>query len=81
MSAGLNLYRRFLALFPAPALDYGRVVSSAGDTVTVALFQGGLLTVPSTVPLAADSWVWIIREQGVWRLTPAPAFVVTTIEV
>jgi len=79
--AELNLYRRFLALFPAPAVEYGQVVSSTGDTVTVQLFQGGLLTVPSSEPWSADAWVWIRRDQGVWTLSAAPALATVTVEV
>ncbi len=79
--AELNLYRRFIALFPVPAVEYGQVISSTGDTVTVELFQGGLLTVPSTEAWAAESWVWVRRDQGVWSLSAAPALATVTVEV
>lgn len=81
MAAELNLYRRFIALFPAPAMEYGQVISSTGDTVTVELHQGGLLTVPTTETWAAESWVWIRRDLGVWSLSAAPALPSETVEV
>lgn len=79
--ADLNLYKRFTALFAAPPVQYGRVVSSSGDTVTVQLFQGGLLTVPSATAWAADTWVWVRRDQGVWSLSAAPELATVEVEV
>lgn len=79
--AELNLYKRFTALFAAPPLEYGQVVSSTGDSVTVELHQGGLLTVPSTEVWIAESWVWVRRDQGVWSLSAAPALATVTVEV
>lgn len=81
MSAGLNLYRRWLALFPAPALEYGQVISTTGGVVSVELHQGGMLAIPSAETWAAGSWVWIRRDQGAWSLMPAPEFQTETIEV
>lgn len=79
--AELNLYRRFRALFAAPPVQYGRVVSSSGDTVTVQLFQGGLLSVPTGETWAAGAWVWVRRDQGVWSLSSAPELATVEVEV
>ena len=81
MAAVMNLYRRFISLFPAPAVEYGQVISSTAESVTVELFQGGLLTVPTTESWAAESWVWIRRDQGGWSLSAAPVLSGTTVEV
>lgn len=81
MAAELNLYKRFISLFPAPAVDYGQVVSGTAESVTVELFQGGLLTVPTAETWPAESWVWIRRDQGVWSISAAPALATVMVEV
>ncbi len=79
--ADLNLYKRFTALFPAPAVEYGRVVSSSGDTVTVQLFQGGVLSVPTGEAWAAGAWVWVRRDSSGWSMSSAPALAAVEVEV
>ena len=79
--AELNLYKRFLALFPAPAVEYGQVVSSTGDAVTVELRQGGTLVVPSAETWSVGAWVWVRRDQGAWSLSAAPELATVDVEV
>ncbi len=79
--AELNLYRRFRALFPAPAVDYGQVVESTADAVTVELHQGGTLVVPSAETWTVGAWVWVRRDQGVWSISSAPALAAVEVEV
>ncbi len=79
--AELNLYRRFRALFPAPAVDYGQVVESTADAVTVELHQGGTLVVPSAETWTVGAWVWVRRDQGVWSISSAPELATVEVEV
>lgn len=79
--AELNLYRRFLALFPAPAVEYGQVIESTADAATVELHQGGTLVVPSADTWAAGAWVWVRRDQGVWSISSAPELATVEVEV
>jgi len=81
MSASLNLYKRWMALFPAPAVQYGQVVSSGANTVSVRLANGSPWTLTTTETWADGSWVWIRQEPGGWTLSAAPALPFETIEV
>ena len=79
--AELNLYRRFLALFPAPAVEYGQVIESTADAVTVELHQGGTLVVLSAETWSVGAWVWVRRDPNGWTLSAAPALSAVTVEV